>query len=132
MELGHKHVGALEALEQGVQGLLNTLLQGEGQEVEDLGDLSWLLRVWPLVGIVVGVTVTVGGWGGCRTVKRMWVHTCLADICSHDEWKRSRVVGDVREMFSVRGNINMQDRGTVVVTVVSGKREVNKNTVKRG
>lgn len=43
VELRDKQISALEALGQSVHSLLDTLLQGECQEVEDLSDFSWLL-----------------------------------------------------------------------------------------
>jgi hypothetical protein len=59
VELRDKQIGALEAQGQGVHSLLNTLPQGESQEVEDLLDLCLLHWVWRLVGVEVAVAVGV-------------------------------------------------------------------------
>ncbi|KAL1881319.1 hypothetical protein Daus18300_001172 [Diaporthe australafricana] len=42
VELGDKQKGALEALKKSVRGLSNAFLQGEDQEVEELGESGWL------------------------------------------------------------------------------------------
>lgn len=60
VEFGDEQIGALETLEQGVHGLLDALLQGECQEVEDLDDIGRLLGEWLLVVVVGGVEI--GTW----------------------------------------------------------------------
>lgn len=60
VKLRDKQIGALEALYQGVHGLLDTLCHSESQEAEDLFDLGWLHWVWRLFAVEVGVQV--GGW----------------------------------------------------------------------